>query len=653
MMLPPPLNLVSWLPMGMRWTHRIMTPPISSVDDWQRRRWQKCSSSRAIRVSGRSLFKVSGRKMLTTQEPMGRMCEGGGMVSLEWTRPNKRKTPLQNQPPAYRMDSVNDYEADTEFLGDWGSFQRRITLLLCITMIPNGYSSLVVVFVADTPAHRCLVPVRGLNLTEEWRNASIPLGEDGRPAECSRYRLDSLRAYSEAGLLPSDVNLTAVPREGCLDGWEYDRSVYTSTIVSEWDLVCGQQWKSPLTSSLYFCGVLIGSILSGQLSDRFGRKIVMFVTLASQTLSAFLQVFSQSWLAFAILYFLCGMSHISNYLAAYVLGAELLSPKVRQFFTTAGTCLFFALGYLLLPLHAYFLRDWRILLLAISTPGIFLLTLWWSIPESPRWLLSQGRIAEAEAILRRAAKRNKVEAPTKIFTPLQKECGSEKVYNICDLVRSRNIRWLSAVLWLIWNMISIGYLALSLNTSNLYGDAFFNCFLSGAVEIPAYVTTWLMFRRCRRRPTMAASLFSSGFFLLVIQLIPAELHWLAVTLEMMGKFCLTLAFSHVYAYSTELYPTVLRNTAMGACSMASRIGSILAPYIIYLRSYSVSLPYILMGVLISTAALLSLLLPESFGMPLPETPDHTQPFPGCCRKNVYKRTLTKEGETQKKSIDVQ
>lgn len=43
-----------------------------------------------------------------------------------------------------------------------------------------------------------------------------------------------MRSFSETGLLPGvDVNLSNVPREGCLDGWEYDRSVYIATIVSE------------------------------------------------------------------------------------------------------------------------------------------------------------------------------------------------------------------------------------------------------------------------------------------------------------------------------------------------------------------------------------------------------------------------------------
>ncbi|KAM3869132.1 organic cation/carnitine transporter 2-like [Diretmus argenteus] len=528
-----------------------------------------------------------------------------------------------------------DYEAVTAFLGQWGPFQQRVFFLLCLCIIPTGFTGLSIVFLADTPSHRCRIPADA-NITAAWRNSSIPLEEESHggalvPSKCSRYKLDAVKSFSDRGLVPvMDVNLSDVQLEGCLDGWDYDRSAYISTIVSEWDLVCDDNWKKPMTSSLYFCGVFVGSFISGQLSDRFGRRIVLFATMAVQIVFTLLQVFSPSWAVFCTIHFVVGLGNISSYVAAFVLGTETLNPPVRTIFTTVGVSVFFGLGYMLLPLVAFFIRDWRMLLLALGMPGFLYVPFWWFIPESPRWLLSQGRVEEAEAILRLAAKRNKVEAPQVIFGPSMIDLKSERreAHNICDLLRSRNICGISVTLWLVWIAVTIAYYAVSLNTSNLHGSAYFNCFLSAVIEIPAYILSWLMFRCCSRRLTLFLTLFLGGALLFFIQLIPADLNALAIAVEMMGKFAATIAFAIVYAYSAEIYPTVLRNTAVCACSMASRIGSISAPYFIYLRNYSISLPYILIGSLTALAGLLSLLLPESYGMSLPDTIAHMQDFPG-------------------------
>ncbi|XP_063058342.1 solute carrier family 22 member 4 [Engraulis encrasicolus] len=548
-----------------------------------------------------------------------------------------------------------DYDDRTSFLGDWGPFQQIVFFLLCCSTIPNGFTGLSIVFVGDTPPHHCHIPAHH-NITARWRNVSIPWEGQVRGSgtvrlsRCTRYNIDAIKNYSDKGYEPwIDVNVSEIPLEVCKDGWVYDQQQYTSTIVSEWNLVCGDDWKSPMTSSIFFVGVLAGSFVSGQMSDRFGRKVVLFTTMAVQTIFTLIQIFSTSWLWFCALYFIVGMGQISNYVAAFILGMEILSPSVRVLYGTLGVCLFFALGYMLLPLMAYAIRDWRMLQLALTLPGFLYVPLWWFIPESPRWLLSQGRVEEAEAIVREAARRNKVPAPEVIFQRPQQGGPAEKMqsHNICDLVRSHNIRCVTVVLCLVWITLSIGYFALSLNTGNLSGDSYLNCFLSAAIELPAYLIAWLMYRWWPRRICLFSTLVQGGAVLLLISLIPQHMSSIAIALEMMGKFGVTAAFAIVYAVTAELYPTVLRNTALGTCSMASRVGSISAPYFVYLGGVSKSLPYLLVGGLSVLSGLLSLLLPESQGKPLPESIHHMQTVP-CCKggesRKAYNLTSAKGDE---------
>lgn len=135
---------------------------------------------------------------------------------------------------------MTDYDSATAFLGEWGRFQKQVFYLLCLRAIPCGYTALSVVFLAGTPQHHCLVPAQA-NLTRVWENSSIPLEErsnGGAPERslCSRYKLTDVQRHSERSLLPADVNWSTMATEGCLDGWQYDQSIYASTVVSE---VCG------------------------------------------------------------------------------------------------------------------------------------------------------------------------------------------------------------------------------------------------------------------------------------------------------------------------------------------------------------------------------------------------------------------------------
>ncbi|XP_036379789.1 solute carrier family 22 member 5-like [Megalops cyprinoides] len=552
---------------------------------------------------------------------------------------------------------MRDYDQDTAFLGQWGSFQRVVFFLLCTSTIPNGFSAFSVIFLGDSPPHWCLIP-ESANISAEWRRASIPtevVNGEIEHSRCRRYRLDLIANFSARNLVPGqDVNLTDVQQEGCVDGWTYSNGTYQSTIVTEFDLVCSDQWKQPFTSSVYFLGVLCGSFFSGQLSDRiklwlgcelhlvaycsnksppclksqscalcrFGRKPVLFMTMAVQTLFTFVQVFSPSWEVFSILFFIVGLGQISNYVAAFVLGTEILTGSVRVLYSSLGVCLFFAFGYMMLPFIAFFIRDWRTLLVALSVPGLAYIPLWWFIPESPRWLLTQGRVQEAEAILRDAARRNGVTPPEFVFTPTEGEertCKRGESHSFLDLLRSRNIRHTTVILFLVWWTLSMGYFGLSLNTSHLHGNPYLNCFISAAIEVPAYVASWLALRYLPRRLCSSASMLLGGGVLFFIQLVPPSLPVLSISLEMIGKFGMATGTALMFVYTGELYPTVMRNTAVGACTMVSRVGSAIAPYFIHLGAYHKYLPYILLGSLTLLSAASTVFLPESFGRPLPET----------------------------------
>ncbi|XP_029304015.1 solute carrier family 22 member 5-like [Cottoperca gobio] len=191
---------------------------------------------------------------------------------------------------------------------------------------------------------------------------------------------------------------------------------------------------------------------------------------------------------------------------------------------------------------------------------------------------------------------------------------SKKRHNVVDVLKNSSIRVTTLILCLVSFSAITGYYSLSFNTSQLHANPYMSCFISAAVEVPAYISSWLALRYLPRRLSVIGSLLLAALPMYLIQLVPQSLPHLYIALEMLGKYAITTTSSLMFAYMAELYPTVLRNTATGICTTVSRIGSCIAPFLLKL-----SLPYIILGTLAVLSAFTAFFLSETFGKPLPET----------------------------------
>uniref|UniRef100_A0A667WFP9 Major facilitator superfamily (MFS) profile domain-containing protein n=1 Tax=Myripristis murdjan TaxID=586833 RepID=A0A667WFP9_9TELE len=487
---------------------------------------------------------------------------------------------------------VRDYDDITSFLGDFGRFQTAIWALMAVSAIPPGFMALSMVFLAYVPEHHCKP---SMNFTGN----TAGLGNE---------------------------------TEECVDGWVFSTERYSATIVSEWNLVCENAWKVPFSISTYYIGVLIGSFISGQLSDRFGRKPVFFWAMAIMTISALIQAASVSWVMFCVINCVRGVAQISNYITSLVLASEILSQSARVTFSMLGHSLFFAIGYACLPLFAYLIQGWRMLLVVSAIPGLLYIPVWWVIPESPRWLLQRGRVADAERVIRNAAKKNRVPTPEVIFTPDEGE-EEQQTYNVLDLVRTTNMRNITILNVFLWAAITMVFYGLSLNTSNMRGNAYLNSFFSAAIDIVASVAVWLLINQ-------GVATHNPPLHLYVPSLTPfcvsSDMPVMSQVFALLGKLGVSGAYSSIYLIATELFPTVVRNMGLGVASTAARVGSIISPYVVYLGVYSKILPYIVFGAISLIAAAVSFLLPDTTNSKLPDHISQVKPIRGLSPQGLRK-----------------
>ena len=124
-----------------------------------------------------------------------------------------------------------------------------------------------------------------------------------------------------------------------------------------------------------------------------------------------------------------------------------------------------------------------------------------------------------------------------------------------------------------------------------------------------------------------------------------------VTLSLVGKFGASASFVVVYLYTAELFPTSIRNQAVGACSLVARLGGISALFLDLLKIYWLPAPVFIMGLVSTLAGTLAVFFPETLGNKLPESMEEAlRLFMLIYAIKCIKKSFNRVGETGGRSL---
>ncbi|XP_048240127.1 organic cation transporter protein-like [Haliotis rufescens] len=513
-----------------------------------------------------------------------------------------------------------------DHLGPFGTFQKRIFLLLCMPALFAGLQLLSHVFTLNVPKHRCALPgisndtftIQGPH-HELLLNATIPWTiEKGISVR------DPCRIFKENS--PMGKNRSA---QEC-HAWVYDKSIFKNTDVTELNMVCSNSSLRALTNSILFVGLLCGSIISGIISDLYGRKHALLSAVALHLGSGIGTAFSPNFMAFVIFRFFNGASSIALLISSFVFVMELVGPSKR---TLAGIInkLFWCLGLFMVGGLAYLIPDWHHLQLAISAPVVLLFGFYCFVPESPRWLLSRGREKEAEKILRQAAHVNGSTLPDVLFD--QDTLDNGPPAKITEMFKSPVLLIRTLIIFFNWFVIIMVFYGLALNVDDLVGDIFLNYTIGNIAEVTAIVLCLFLLDKLGRKVLHCGNMLLGGTACLAT-IVPImyggqEDEWITATLAMIGRFGATDCI--IYIFSAELFPTVVRNSGIGSSSFSGRVGAIISPHIVSLGAvvggdFSKAVPLAVFGSLSEVAGILALWLPETMHKELPESINDAKHF---------------------------
>ena len=380
-------------------------------------------------------------------------------------------------------------------------------------------------------------------------------------------------------------------------------TVVSTLVQCEWSL---SNFEKALVSAVFFAGFAIGSFAGGILADKYGRLKTMILAYTFSAYYSTLSSFSPSFFWMLALRFMFGI-FVGGVSLGYLFLIEFMPKRYRRCVTCMD--LFFGFGIVCIALQgATFLHNikWRyFIIIAEALPLVIATVCAVLVPESPRYLISVGRLFEAERIFNHILKENKsqcqrIRLKNTVIAKSNDENGK------LSLVFSKKYLTHTICFALIWFAVSMGQVGTLYLTTEYYHipngvcakndnnmekledpiaclycktlsiDDYKNLMVTGLGGIPAFIISFVAMEKIGRKLTVR------GLLLMILVMS-------SILVFCLPNWALTISFLVAYTsgytchlvlqvYVSEVYPTYLRGVANGFIKVFSRSGHILGAF---------------------------------------------------------------------------
>jgi len=336
-----------------------------------------------------------------------------------------------------------------------------------------------------------------------------------------------------------------------------------------------------------YVGQLIGAVFCGILAERFGRIRSATAGIAIMAVMTLACALAGNFPALIACRFIQGIG----------IGGEMpvAATYISELSRAHGRGRFFLLYEMIFPLGlmgagqmgAWLVPTfgWQSIFLAGSIPCLIITILVARLPESPRWLISQGRFTEAEAVIKQIeASTDRRVATTPSTAPVQ---NVPKKTRWSELLAS-SYRKRTFIAWTLW--FCAFFIANGLNNwlPSLYNTVYHlplrqslrAASLTNIAQVVVLLFCALLIDRIGRRIWTAASFIAGGLLLAILGFAGAQSVMSVIVLATISYGIIGSANAVLYLYTPEIYPTRMRAIGTGLATSWLRLASAIGPAIV-------------------------------------------------------------------------